>query len=58
MNQYNPDMLERIETASLDELQALQLKRIKWSLSHAYENVAFYKKSFDAKGIHPDDLKS
>jgi len=53
-----PGDLEAIETASRDELQALQLDRMKWSLRHAYDNVPFYKASFDAAGVHPDDLKS
>ena len=53
-----PGELEPIETASRDELQALQLQRLKWSLRHAYENVPHYKRAFDAKGVHPDDLKS
>ena len=50
--------LEPIEIASRDEIEALQLERMKWSLAHAYENVPFYRKSFDAAGVHPDDLKS
>jgi phenylacetate-CoA ligase len=50
--------LEPIETASRDELQALQLQRLKWSLRHAYENVPHYKAAFDAAGVHPDDLRS
>lgn len=49
--------LDPIEIASRDEIQALQLVRLKWSLRHAYENVPHYKKSFDADGVHPDDLK-
>lgn len=53
-----PGDLEAIEKASLDELQALQLQRLKWSLKHAYENVPHYKAAFDAKGVHPDDLKT
>ncbi|GGC89962.1 phenylacetate--CoA ligase PaaK [Undibacterium terreum] len=48
--------LEAIETASRDELQALQLQRLKWSLRHAYDNVAYYREAFDAVGAHPDDL--
>jgi len=48
--------LDAIETASRDEIAALQLKRMKWSLRHAYDNVPFYKKSFDDAGVHPDDL--
>jgi phenylacetate-CoA ligase len=50
--------LEPIERASRDELQALQLERLKWSLRHAYENVPHYRASFDAAGVHPDDLKT
>jgi phenylacetate-CoA ligase len=50
--------LDPIEIASRDEIEALQLERLKWSLRHAYDNVPFYKTSFDKAGIHPDDLKS
>ncbi|MFC0254293.1 phenylacetate--CoA ligase PaaK [Massilia consociata] len=50
--------LEPIERASRDELQALQLERLKWSLRHAYENVPHYRAAFDAAGVHPGDLKS
>ena len=53
-----PGDLESIETASRDELQALQLERLRWSLTHAYENVPHYKAAFDAKGVHPSDLKT
>lgn len=53
-----PGELEPIETASRDELQALQLQRLQWSLRHAYENVPHYRRIFDAKGVHPSDLKS
>ncbi|WP_142804103.1 phenylacetate--CoA ligase PaaK [Tepidiphilus sp. J10] len=53
-----PGDLEPIETASLDELRALQLERLKWSVRHAYENVPHYRKRFDEHGVHPDDLKS
>ena len=50
--------LDPIEIASRDEIQALQLERMKWSLTHAYENVAHYKKAFDDAGVHPSDLQS
>lgn len=50
--------LDPIEIASRDEIEALQLDRLRWSLKHAYENVPMYKKRFDEKGVHPDDLKS
>ncbi|MDR7271375.1 phenylacetate-CoA ligase [Pelomonas saccharophila] len=53
-----PGDLEAIETASRDELQALQLERLRWSLQHAYDNVAHYKASFDKAGMHPSDLKT
>ena len=49
--------LEPIEIASIDEIKALQLVRLKWSVNHAYNNVAFYKKKYDEIGIHPSDLK-
>ena len=49
--------LEPIEIASVDEIKALQLVRLKWSVDHAYKNVAFYKKKYDEIGIHPSDLK-
>lgn len=60
MKDLTPDRatLEPIEIASRDEIQALQLQRMQWSLRHAYENVSMYKKRFDEKGVHPDDLKS
>jgi phenylacetate-CoA ligase len=50
--------LEPIEKASVGELQALQLKRLQWSIKHAYENVPFYKKSFDDASLHPNDIKT
>ncbi len=53
-----PGELEAIETAGRDEISALQLERLKWSLRHAYDNVSFHKKAFDDKGVHPDDLKT
>ncbi|MEO6033004.1 MAG: phenylacetate--CoA ligase PaaK [Burkholderiaceae bacterium] len=58
VRQPAPGDLEPIERASLDELQALQLKRMQWSLRHAYEKVPHYHAAFDAKGVHPDDLKT
>ena len=50
--------LEPIERASRDELQALQLTRLKQTLQHAYANVPHYKQAFDAAGVHPSDLKT
>ena len=51
------DSLDPIEVASRDEIAALQLDRMKWSLNHAYTNVLHYKAAFDAAGVHPDDLR-
>jgi phenylacetate-CoA ligase len=56
MRILNPDDLEPIERVSRDELQALQLKRLQWTLRHAHENVPPYRKAFDAVGVHPNDL--
>ena len=47
---------EPIETASRDELAALQLERMKWSLAHAHDNVPHYRQAFEKAGVHPDDL--
>jgi phenylacetate-CoA ligase len=51
-------LLDPIEIASRDEIQALQLERLKWSLNHAYSNVAHYRHAFDDAGVHPRDLKT
>lgn len=53
-----PAGLEAIETASRDEISALQLARMKDTLAHAYAGNAAYRSKFDAAGVHPDDLKS
>jgi phenylacetate-CoA ligase len=52
-----PEDLDPIERASVDELRALQLERLQWSLRHAYDNVPHYRAAFDAKGLRPDDCK-
>ncbi len=54
----SPADLEPIERASRDELRALQLQRLKWSVRHAYDHVPHYRTKFAAHGVHPDDLKS
>ena len=53
-----PGELDPIERASRDELQALQLERLTWTLHHAYDNVAHYRQAFDEAGVHPSDLKT
>ncbi|HZB36496.1 MAG TPA: phenylacetate--CoA ligase PaaK [Beijerinckiaceae bacterium] len=52
-----PGDLEPIETASRDEIAALQRERLKWTLRHVYENVPHYRRKFDAAGVGPDDFK-
>ena len=52
------ESLEPIEIASIDEIRATQLERMKLSLKHAYDNVPMYKERFDAAGVHPDDLET
>jgi len=53
-----PGDLEPIETASRDELAALQLRRMRETLKHAYDNVAHYRNVFARHGVHPDDLST
>src|SRR4030081_3160587 len=50
--------LEAIERASEDELRALQLQRLGWSLRHAYENVPLYRGKCQGAGVHPHDLRT
>ena len=50
--------LEAVEKCSTRELQALQLERLRWSLAHAYENVARYRQKFDAARVKPADVRS
>ena len=49
--------LDEAERASRDEIMSLQTKRLAWSLGHAYDNVAHYRKAFDAAGVHPSDFR-
>ena len=53
-----PFSLEPIERAPTEQLQALQLERLKWSLQHAYDNVAHYRRKFDAAGVNPAEVGS
>jgi phenylacetate-CoA ligase len=50
--------LDPIEQASRDEIAALQLERLKWTLDHAYRNVAHYRRAFDQAGAAPADLRN
>ncbi len=53
-----PEELEPIERASIDELRAVQLERLQWTLRHAYDNVPHYRRAFEAAGAHPDDCRT
>ena len=51
------ELLDPAERMSVDELRALQLTRLQWSLRHAYDHVPHYRQKFDAHGVHPDDCR-
>ena len=44
--------------ATTRELAAIQLERMRASLTHAYANSPHYARAFDAHGVSPDDLRS
>lgn len=52
-----PNPLDPEETMSRDQIEAIQLERLKETLHHAYANVPHYKEKYDAAGVHPEDLK-
>ncbi len=54
----DPNELDPIETASIDELRSLQFDRLQWTLQHTYKNVAPYRKKCEKAGIEPGDLKT
>ncbi|MCW2715366.1 MAG: paaK [Frankiales bacterium] len=58
MQDLTPDRvtLDPVEVASREQISALQLTRLRWSLQHAYDNVPHYKAAFDAAGVAPADL--
>jgi phenylacetate-CoA ligase len=58
VKQPAPGDLDPIETASRDEIAALQIQRLRWTLQHAYDHVPHYRAKFDTQGVHPSDLKT
>ena len=54
----SPNDLEPIERASRDEIAALQLQRLQWTLRHTYDNVKTFRDKCIAVGVHPDDMKT
>ena len=55
-----PDFLASVDPTDipLENLRALQLERLQWTVRHAYFSVALYRRKFDEAGIHPDDIRS
>src|SRR5256886_11651510 len=53
---HSPEM-DEAERASRDEITALQTRRLAWTLTHAYDNVAHYRKAFDKAGVHAADFR-
>lgn len=51
---YQPD----IETMSREDLEALQLERLRALVKRVYQKIPFYKESFDKAGVNPEDIKS
>ena len=54
----DPNELDPIETASIDELRSLQFDRLQWTLQHTYKNVAPYREKCEKAGVEPGDLKT
>jgi len=52
------ELLDDAERLSADELHALQLERLQWTLKYAYENVPLYNRKFDAAGVRPEDCRT
>ena len=53
-----PDLYDEAERWSVDELRARQLERLQWSVRHAFDHVEHYRKAFEDRGVHPDDIRS
>ena len=53
-----PDLYDVAVRWSVDELRARQLERLQWSVRHAFDHVAHYRKAFEDRGVHPDDIRS
>ena len=54
---YNDKYWQKEEIMPKKEIEEIQLKRLRWVVRHAYDNVPFYKRKFKELGIHPDDIK-
>lgn len=52
------ELLDAGERLGRDELETLQLERLRATLRHAYDNVAFYRQAFDKAGVRPEDCRT
>ncbi|MER6523773.1 phenylacetate--CoA ligase PaaK [Streptomyces sp. NPDC001508] len=52
------DLFDDGERLSPEELRDLQLRRLRATLRHAYDNVELYRKKFDKAGITPEDCRT
>ncbi len=48
---------KEIETASREEILAIQNEKIVKQVRHVYDNVAYYRKLMDSKGVKPEDIR-
>lgn len=54
---HNEIYWQKEEVIPRKELEEMQLKRLKWAVKHAYDNVPFYRKKLKSSGVKPDDIK-
>jgi phenylacetate-coenzyme A ligase PaaK-like adenylate-forming protein/glycosyltransferase involved in cell wall biosynthesis len=52
------DYLDNNQWCSAEELQAVQWRRIRHLLNHAYRNISFYRNRFNDIGLNPGDIRS
>ncbi|MDN5606397.1 MAG: phenylacetate--CoA ligase, partial [Kocuria sp.] len=53
----DPTQPDPEELMSRDEIEALQVERLKWTLHNAYENVPAYRELYDEHGVHPSQFQ-
>lgn len=55
MEQY---FQKEIETASLEDLKKMQSEKLVKQVKHVWDNVPYYRKKMEEKGVKPEDIKS
>ena len=48
---------KEIETMAYEDMKKLQSERLVAQVKHVYENVEYYRKRMDEKGVKPEDIK-